>query len=42
MIDEEELRLQINQAELHLRNARGELNEIGRILDMLRGGRVLT
>ena len=37
MIDEEEVRLLINQAELHLRNARGELYEMGRILDTLRG-----
>lgn len=36
MIDEEETILLINQAELHLRNARGELNELGHSLDAIR------
>ena len=35
-IDNEEARLLINQAELHLRNIRTELNEAGRIMDYIR------
>ena len=36
MIDYEETILLINQAELHLRNVRAELNEVGRALDRIR------
>lgn len=35
-MDSEEVGMLINQAELHLRNMRGELNEVGRILDSIR------
>lgn len=37
MIDSEEAVLLINQTELHLRNLRTELNEVGRALDRIRG-----
>lgn len=36
MISDKEMSMIINHVELHLRNARGELNEVGRGLDMLR------
>ena len=35
-MDKELLRESINQAELHIRNARGEMNEAGRALDKIR------
>lgn len=35
-MDSEEMSILINQAELHLRNVRGELNEAGRALDAIR------
>ena len=37
-MDTEEMGMLINQVELHLRNARGELNELGRSLDAIRRG----
>jgi len=36
-MDSEEVSLLINQAELHYRSARAELNELGRALDAIRG-----
>ena len=36
MINDEEAIYLINQAELHLRNMRTELNEAGRVLDRIR------
>lgn len=36
MIDPEEMSMLLNQAELHIRNLRGELNEVGRSLDAIR------
>lgn len=35
-MDNEEMSLLLNQAELHLRNVRGELNEVGRSIDAIR------
>ena len=36
MIDNEEALLLLNQVELHLRNVRGELNELGHSIDAIR------
>lgn len=35
-MDSEEVSFLLNQAELHIRNLRGELNEVGRSLDAIR------
>ena len=35
-MDNKELSSRINQLELHIRNLRGELNEVGHALDALR------
>lgn len=36
MVDSEEALFLLNQAELHLRNAKGALNELGHSLDAIR------